>query len=521
MSYDFIPFLKSKKIFQRTFIVFLLAFSVTNSSADQSGLKIRVGIFQNEPIVFIDDQGRPQGLYIDLLSEIARQENWSLEYIFGSWSDGLLRLREHGIELLTSIAYSNDRDIYLDFSEESVLTMWGQVYTKENSTIGNIFDLGGLKLALVKDEINGIFFQKLLKSFGVQNQILLTDTYEEAVKLVMSAAADACVINNVHGYFLEKKYNISVSSILFNPFRLVFAVPSGENSKLLTVVDQYLREWKKDKDSFFYETIRHWYPDGEPARSIIPAWVMPVLLVASGIVLISIFWVSSLLIQIKRRNRAEKALEESKNFLASVFDSIQDGISILDRDMNVVRVNKVMHEWYPDVPIFTGKKCYQVYHGRSSPCTVCPTVRALVSNKLEMNEIPLVRGGHEAGILELYAFPILDSEGHATGVVEYIRDITTRKNAEKEREKLIEKLQSALDEIKTLRGILPVCCYCKNIRDDKGYWDQIESYISKHSEATFSHGICPNCMKEHFPELYESEQYKKIQQDRKGFDALK
>lgn len=263
------------------------------------------------------------------------------------------------------------------------------------------------------------------------------------------------------------------------------------------------------------------YADGEPARSITPTWEISALLVASGIVLISIFWVSSLLIQIKRRNRAEKALLESKNFLDSVFDSIQDGISILDRELNVVRVNKVMHEWYPDVSIFEGKKCYQVYHGRSSPCTVCPTLRALESNKLEMNEVPLVTGGHEVGISELYTFPILDTDGHAVGIVEYIRNITTRKNAEEEREALIKKLQSALDEIKTLRGILPVCCYCKNIRDDKGSWDQIESYISKHSEATFSHGICPICMKEHFPELYNSEQYKKIQQDRKGFEVMK
>jgi PAS domain-containing protein len=237
--------------------------------------------------------------------------------------------------------------------------------------------------------------------------------------------------------------------------------------------------------------------------------------------LISLFGLIFLLIQTKKRNKAEKALQENKNFLTSVFDSIQDGISILDRELNVVRVNKVMHQWYPDVSIFAGKKCYQVYHEKSSPCTACPTVRALASNKLEMNEIPLVMRGHEAGTLELYAFPILDSDGHATGVVEYIRNITTRKNAEKEKEKLIEKLQSALDEIKTLRGILPVCCYCKDIRDDKGYWDQIESYISKHSEATFSHGICPNCMKEHYPELYKSEPYKKIQQDRNSLDVLK
>jgi len=66
-----------------------------------------------------------------------------------------------------------------------------------------------------------------------------------------------------------------------------------------------------------------------------------------------------------------------------------------------------------------------------------------------------------------------------------------------------EELEKALSEIKTLKGILPICSYCKKIRDDKGYWNQIESYIHKHSEAEFSHSICPNCLKKHYSELFD------------------
>jgi PAS domain S-box-containing protein len=82
-----------------------------------------------------------------------------------------------------------------------------------------------------------------------------------------------------------------------------------------------------------------------------------------------------------------------------------------------------------------------------------------------------------------------------------IRDVTEKKAAEMEREKLIEELQKALDEIKKLQGILPICSHCKQIRDDKGYWSQIESYIGAHSEAKFSHGICPDCAKKLYPEF--------------------
>ena len=69
------------------------------------------------------------------------------------------------------------------------------------------------------------------------------------------------------------------------------------------------------------------------------------------------------------------------------------------------------------------------------------------------------------------------------------------------RAEIISQLQHALGEVKTLKGFLPICAYCKNIRDDKGYWEKIETYIRDHSEAEFSHGICPECVKKHFPDF--------------------
>ena len=81
-------------------------------------------------------------------------------------------------------------------------------------------------------------------------------------------------------------------------------------------------------------------------------------------------------------------------------------------------------------------------------------------------------------------------------------DITKRKAVENERESLIRQLQSALEKVKLLNGLLPICANCKNIRDDNGYWNQIESYIQDHSEAEFSHGICPECVKKLYPDLF-------------------
>jgi len=76
-----------------------------------------------------------------------------------------------------------------------------------------------------------------------------------------------------------------------------------------------------------------------------------------------------------------------------------------------------------------------------------------------------------------------------------IRDVTERKLAEREQAALLERLQTAFDEIKTLRGLIPICAWCKKIRDDKGFWQQLETYLRARTEAEFSHGICPECEK--------------------------
>jgi PAS domain S-box-containing protein len=103
--------------------------------------------------------------------------------------------------------------------------------------------------------------------------------------------------------------------------------------------------------------------------------------------------------------------------------------------------------------------------------------------------------------VELTTSFIRNEEGLLSGFIGISRDITKRKLIEEQRDKSILDLQQALSEVKKLSGLLPICSYCKKIRDDKGYWNQIESYIHKHSEAQFSHGICQECAKKHYPDL--------------------
>ncbi|HXS68243.1 MAG TPA: PAS domain S-box protein [Candidatus Polarisedimenticolia bacterium] len=99
--------------------------------------------------------------------------------------------------------------------------------------------------------------------------------------------------------------------------------------------------------------------------------------------------------------------------------------------------------------------------------------------------------------------PIKNADGHIHGASIILRDITDRKRQETERLQLIEELTEALKHVKTLNGLLPICASCKKIRNDGGYWEQVETYIRSRSNAEFTHGICPDCVRLLYPE-YES-----------------
>lgn len=100
--------------------------------------------------------------------------------------------------------------------------------------------------------------------------------------------------------------------------------------------------------------------------------------------------------------------------------------------------------------------------------------------------------------LEISKQPLI-IDGKISGLIGVARDITPRVALEDEREKLITELQDAVANVKTLKGLLPICSSCKKVRDDRGYWQQIEAYVSEHSGAEFSHGICPDCAQKLYP----------------------
>ena len=125
---------------------------------------------------------------------------------------------------------------------------------------------------------------------------------------------------------------------------------------------------------------------------------------------------------------------------------------------------------------------------------------------VQVYEYDLVNSAGEKRIVVFHKAAFLGSDGQVGGLIGTILDITDREKAAADKERLIKELQEALDKVKLLSGFIPICASCKKIRDDKGYWQQVEEYIREHSEAEFSHGICPDCAKKLYPEFVEKEE---------------
>jgi len=137
---------------------------------------------------------------------------------------------------------------------------------------------------------------------------------------------------------------------------------------------------------------------------------------------------------IAERDRAQEAAREREMFLSNIFASIQDGISVLDRDYTVVRVNPAIEQWHADAVPIAGKKCHEAYHGRSTPCEVCPTRQTFETGQTAYGVCSTkTPTGEVAGWFDIYTFPLLDTDtGQVEGVIEYVRDVSDRRRLEQQ-----------------------------------------------------------------------------------------
>lgn len=199
------------------------------------------------------------------------------------------------------------------------------------------------------------------------------------------------------------------------------------------------------------------------------------------------------------RKRMEATLRESEEKYRSLA-STADSMYLVDRDYRYLFMNvKHVSRFGQPLDGIIGRP-YGEFHSTMSTRDFIENVDHVFETGIStQHEYRSERDGRY--FLRTFS-PVKDQEGGETiAVTVASKDITDRKHAEEERERLILELRDALSKIRTLSGLLPICSSCKKIRNDDGYWEQLEVYISERSEADFSHGMCPECTKKWYPLL--------------------
>lgn len=207
--------------------------------------------------------------------------------------------------------------------------------------------------------------------------------------------------------------------------------------------------------------------------------------------------------------RAEDIVQKSEKYMRDITASLGEGVYVLNANGETTFMN-------PEAEALLGwsekellhRNIHDLVHNRRADGTPllfkdCEMRKVIqTGNKFHSTEEVFVRKDGTAFPVSVHSRPLME-DGKVVAAVTAFRDISERKQIEQEREKLIADLQKALAEINTLHGILPICSYCKKIRDDKGAWMQMELYISRRTDAQFSHGICSECARKEFPDYFK------------------
>lgn len=247
---------------------------------------VRVGITQDPPILWMDEQGEVKGFFADILVHVAEQQDWQLEYVSGSWCELIPLLQEGDIDLLPSVYPEIKAQHHIALSHSPVLLDWGQVYSQNPEKIQTILDLDGKRVAVENscifyDGIGGI--KDLADRFNVNIDFVDFDVTSQGLQLLRDGDVDAIVLGRFYNNMPTLGEDIVKTPILLNPVTCYFGSSKSQESLLLPVLDHYVDEMKGDRESIYYRSWQHWF--SRSLKSGLPSWLGEVAVVVVAIVL--------------------------------------------------------------------------------------------------------------------------------------------------------------------------------------------------------------------------------------------
>jgi len=407
---------------------------------------VRVGAFNFYPGIFMDSDGEIKGFYVDALADVSRRENIVFKYVWGSWNEGLERIKSGEVDILTSVAYTPERGVYLDYCKTPILTVWSELYVLLNSEIDSITDIQGKKVALMKGDFNARSFIDLSNKFHFTFIPVEVDSFDEVFRALTEKKADAGVVNCTFGAARQKEFGIRSTGVVFNPFDIYFASAKGKNKDIINLLDSYLDKWKHQESSVFNRSRQKWSHGNIGAIEIIPEWVTHSLAVLGLMALLFISFTVILKIKVRRATediiQRQNLLKQSESKLRSYIDNSPDGIFVVDNEGRYLEVN-------PAASKITGYSKTELLSMR------IPDLMKEQYNKFFTDEIEeLNKKGYISRELEFFHKDGSIRWGSIDAVrlsencfLAYVKDITGRRSDEEKIQKLLNEKELLLREV--------------------------------------------------------------------------
>ncbi len=312
--------------------------TVVNYDYNDSSIKVRVGFFNMPPISFINENGLPDGLNIDLLNHIAEENSWELEYVFGNFLECFNRLQSGEIDLIAALAYRPERKGLVSFSRESVFVLHGQLYVRADGVLWGVEDLQGRKIGIVKGDVAGTHFKQMLSESNVSCEFVEFDDYESTFSAVASMEVDAGVVIHTYGLNKADDFNLIETHINFISSTACFATKFGDDLNLLSEIDEQLLFWKHHSDSFYFDMVEKWLIKSHHKhhnlaflKPLIFCFVVLLALAAIGFVLVIVLrhMVKVRTHELERQFKIKKAIIDG---FPGYFASIKNGSIVLWND---------------------------------------------------------------------------------------------------------------------------------------------------------------------------------------------
>ena len=253
------------------FLIAILILIAAFCSEPVAARDVKVGLTELKPSLYTDEQGKPTGFFVDIIEDLAGKEGWNVIWTSGTISESWNRLAIGEIDLLPAVTITTERARAYDFTNESALSIWSQVYTRPGTGINTILDLDGKRVAMVRGSSSGTAFRDYAQKFGVNATYLEKDKPADVFTAVAAGEADALVVYNSAGQEDSKKYGLVATPVMFDPAQFGFAVLKGKNQDLLRGIDPYIAEGKNDPSSTYNQAMQKWY--GIKGRDVIPAFL--------------------------------------------------------------------------------------------------------------------------------------------------------------------------------------------------------------------------------------------------------